>query len=133
MSFSIDDVRETFTADATNIIARLQAAAESLLAAPALAAAAASEAPGRPPFVQLGELGHTLVGTTSLVGADSLATTAHLLEETARSGQEELRLMEQHASRARELAAVCLEGATQMREMLRLELDRRPADAGVLS
>src|SRR6476659_2525304 len=132
MSFSIDDVRETFTADATSIIARLQAAAESLLAAPGLAAPE-SEAGGRPPFVALGELGHTLVGTTSLVGAESLSTSAHLLEEAARSGQESLRLMELHANRARELAALCLDGVTQMREMLRLELDKRRDEAVTLS
>jgi chemosensory pili system protein ChpA (sensor histidine kinase/response regulator) len=132
MSFSIDDVRETFTADATSIIARLRAAAESLLAAPGLAVPEADET-GRPPFVALGELGHSLAGTTALVGAESLATSAHLLEDAARAGQESLRLAELHASRARALAALCLDGATQMREMLRLELDRRPEEAVGLS
>ena len=100
MGFSIDDVRETFTADAGSLIARLQTAAEALLGSPRL-----SEQPveysGRSPFETVAELGHALAGTTALVGAQSLADSARLLEETARAGQEALRQMELHAARAR--------------------------------
>ena len=81
--------------------------------------------PGAPPFETVGELGHALAGTTSLVGAESLADSARLLEETARAGQEALRQMERHAARARALAGVCRDGAVQMRQMLALELDKR--------
>jgi chemosensory pili system protein ChpA (sensor histidine kinase/response regulator) len=128
MGFSIDDVRETFTADAGSLIARLQTAAEALLGSPRLHEQRV-EYSGRSPFEAMVDLGHALRGTTALVGAQSLTDTARLLEETARMGQESLRQMELHAARARVLGSICRDGALQMRQMLAMELTRRPAEA----
>jgi chemosensory pili system protein ChpA (sensor histidine kinase/response regulator) len=132
MPFSIDDVRETFTADASGLIARLQLAAETLLASPKLGDQKI-EYTGRCPFDASADLAHALTGTTSLVGAQSLVDSARLLEQTARAGQESLRQMEIHGARARALAGICRDGAAQMREMLTFELNKRPAEALGLS
>ncbi len=128
MPFSIDDVRETFTADAGSLIGRLQTAAEALLGSPRLSEQQVEYA-GRSPFDALADLAHALLGTTALVGAQSLSDTARLLEETARSGQEAIREMEAQAARARALGWACRDGALQMRQMLAQELDKRPAEA----
>jgi chemosensory pili system protein ChpA (sensor histidine kinase/response regulator) len=129
MGFSIDEVRETFTADVSRLIGRIHSVAESLIAvAPALAeATSASE--GRPAFTVLGECGHALAGTTALVSATSLSDSARFLEGAAHEGEESLRQMAYHAGRARRLARICAEGADQMRQMLVLELEKRSEEA----
>ena len=75
--FSIDEVRETFEADISSFLARIEAAGNALLACNALAPLPTSDTHG---FALLGDLFHTLYGTSMLVGARSLAETAGRLE-----------------------------------------------------
>jgi chemosensory pili system protein ChpA (sensor histidine kinase/response regulator) len=125
VSFSLDQVRETFTADITRLLGRIEEAAAAALSS--------HEAAVRPAFVTLGESGHAIAGTTALVGVSSLNASARLLEETARAGEESLRQAAWHAERARLLAGVCADGAKQMRQMLTLELAARSAEADKLA
>jgi len=117
--FTIDEVRETFEADISSFLAKIEAAGNSLLASNALAPV---PLPDSQSFRLLGDLFHTLYGTSMLVGARSLAETAGRLEQLSESGAALLqRIVSQHHE-VRELAKVCLTGAAEMRGMLRLEL-----------
>src|SRR5690606_34863273 len=117
--FSIDEVRETFEADISSFLSKIEAAGNALLACGALAPV---PAPDSQSFRLLGDLFHTLYGTSMLVGARSLAETAGRLEQLSESGAALLsRIVSQH-DEVRELAKVCLTGAAEMRGMLRHEL-----------
>ena len=135
-TFSIDDVRETFTVDVSSFLGKIDEGARRLLGSPVLAALPAepdlSSEPlvdGRPTFELISEFGHAIVGTTSLVGADSLTDSARVLEELALRGHEAFVDLDRCAARARRTAEQCLEGARRMRTMLELELARKPSEA----
>src|SRR6266545_8218787 len=99
-SFSIDDVRESFKADVSLYLTRIQRGAQAALAAPALRPEALA-AELRPAFVPLADLSHAIFGTSGLVGAESLHESAQALEELARAGEEAVAQMEEAAARAR--------------------------------
>ena len=123
-SFSIDDVRETLTADITRFLTRIEETAVSLAGMPAASDTAEAGA-----FRFIEEAGHAMYGTSSLVSAESLASSAKLLEGLAEQGQRELAAAAVHAERARRIAQVVKEGAVEMRTMLDLELEHRGDDA----
>lgn len=120
--FSIDDVRETFTADITNFLGRIEEAARALLASPALESTSLRDINNTPLFEKVGDFAHAITGTSSLVSANSLAESARMLEHLAGKGLEEVRAVEAHAKEARRIANHCAESATEMRAMLDLEL-----------
>ncbi len=120
--FSIDDVRETFTADITNFLGRIEEASRALLASPALEQTSLKDISGTPLFEKVGDFAHAISGTSSLVQAGSLAESARMLEHLAGKGLEEVRAIEAHAKEARRIAQHCAEGAAEMRSMLELEL-----------
>jgi chemosensory pili system protein ChpA (sensor histidine kinase/response regulator) len=126
--FSLDDVRDSFTADVSAFIGRIERAAEEALTIETLKPAALW-GQGRPAFGAMSNVGHAIVGTTSLVGTESLHGTARVLEELADVGEAALAEMEQAAERARAIAELCVQGAAQMRQMLALELEHRGMDA----
>ena len=126
--FSIDDVRDSFTADVSAFIGRIEQTAQAALATEALQPAALWKQ-GRPGFEAMADVGHAIVGTTSLVGAYALNGSAHMIEELASAGESALAEMEQAAARARAVAEVCLEGAIRMRDMMTMELAHRGTDA----
>lgn len=128
-SFTIDDVRESFTADVTGFLDRIEQAC-NMLSELQLAAA---HLEGRPLVDVLHHDGHALRGTTGLVGATSLASCAAALEHLAESGQAAMGEIEERLGRVRQLSGVCLEGARAMRHMLALELDKRSAEAKLLA
>jgi chemosensory pili system protein ChpA (sensor histidine kinase/response regulator) len=132
-TFSIDDVRETFTADVSSFLVRIEQSARLLLGTPALARgpqeAAEPQQEGRTVFEAIGEFGHAIVGTTSLVGADSLTDSARALEGLALRGHQAFVDLDGCVSRARRAAELCAEGARRMRGMLDLELERRSSEA----
>jgi chemosensory pili system protein ChpA (sensor histidine kinase/response regulator) len=117
--FSIDEVRETFEADISSFLSKIEAAGNALLACSALAPLPAPESLG---FSLLGDLFHTLYGTSMLVGARSLADTAGRLERLSESGAATLQRIVSQQQEVRELAKVCLAGAQEMRGMLQFEL-----------
>jgi chemosensory pili system protein ChpA (sensor histidine kinase/response regulator) len=117
--FSIDEVRETFEADISSFLSKIEAAGNALLACNALAPLPLPDGQG---FALLGDLFHTLYGTSMLVGARSLADTAGRLERLSESGAATLQRIVSQQQEVRELAKVCLAGAQEMRGMLSLEL-----------
>src|SRR5262245_42398815 len=121
--FSIDDVRDTIGTDITRFLDRIEMTASEL-------------AEPRPPFLAAvsfeaaGDAGHAIYGTSSLVGAESLASSAKLVERLAEHGQHELSLALKHLDRAKDIAIALRQGAGEMRTMLGLELDHQRDDSG---
>jgi chemosensory pili system protein ChpA (sensor histidine kinase/response regulator) len=130
MSFSIDQVRETFTADVNRLLGEILDATDAVMGTPPSLPA---DIGGRPAFDAMGDAGHALLGTTRLVGVTSLSESARVLEETSRAGQEAVRQLLAQATRVRALAEVASEGALQMKEMLALELAKKGEEALRLS
>jgi chemosensory pili system protein ChpA (sensor histidine kinase/response regulator) len=128
-TFSIDDVRETFTSDVTSLLAKIEEGAQFLLGSTGLVEPGGCLADGRPGFDVLADVGHAIAGTTSLVGVDSLTDSARALEELARSGQQAVFQLQQGVARCRDTARLCLEGVGRMRSMLELELAHRSSEA----
>src|SRR5436305_1266735 len=114
--FSIDDVRETLPGDVTRLLDAAEGAASRSLA---VLGANGLESPELgADLIALGEAGHAVHGTCSLVGADSLASSAKVLEELALRAEEELRKSHAHALSARRAVEACFAGAAEMRGML---------------
>lgn len=128
-SFSIDDIRDTFTADIITFLERVDETAKTLRSAAILQPAPTSEEDGRPLFDVLEDVAHAIAGTTSLVGAESMASTAKKIEELAAQGQESMKQLELHAARARSIAELCMDGVAKMYSMLTLELEKRREEA----
>ncbi len=113
----------------TQLLGHIQDAAKSLLAAQALSLSVPKDVSGRPIFEAIANHSHAVAGSSSLVHADSLASTARLLETLSESGHRTLERLNHHMVKARALAALCIDGAGQMREYLKLELEGRRAEA----
>jgi len=132
-TFSIDDVRETFTHDVSSFLEKIEDGARLVLQSPVLAGPADDpsepQVGGRPLFEAISEFGHAVVGTTSLVGADSLTDSARVLEDLALRGHEAFVELDRCLSKARRAAHLCSEGAKRMRYMLELELGKRSSEA----
>src|SRR4051812_44871066 len=126
-SFSIDDVRETFTADMTNLIGNIEKASAELCRSPLLDGDASAVAP--PLFDVLTESSHSIAGTSGLVAATSLYESARHLEALSENGRDLLRSATANLAEARRVASICVEGAKSMRAMLKLELDHRGGEA----
>ncbi len=125
MTFSIDDVRESFEQDVRAGIAAIAETGDALRAVWL----------GPPPpatgvmFSRLEEVFHTLYGTTSLVGATSLSQTSRALEALCARGVELAAQSEELSERARAVAAACSDAAGELGAMLGLELDGQAPDA----
>ncbi len=85
-SFSIDDVRGSFTTDVSSFLERIHGRAQAALAMPVLGPETLAEEP-RACFTAVADLGHAIYGTTSLVGVESLRESARALEELAHAGK----------------------------------------------
>ena len=83
-TFPIDDVRETFTTDVSSLLGRVEDERAVLLGLPLAGGRSrggeASRDRGAAAFQLSPSLGHAIGGTSSLVGADSLAESAQALE-----------------------------------------------------
>ncbi len=123
-SFSIDDVRGTLRADITTLLSRIEESARALAAMPE----PLMEEEG-PSFRVIGDSGHAVGGTCSLVAAESLASSARSMEKLAERGEAEVRAAAAHLATARRIAEVAVAGAWEMNQMLDLELDKRGDDA----
>jgi chemosensory pili system protein ChpA (sensor histidine kinase/response regulator) len=123
-SFSIDDVRDTLQGDITQLLSRIEESARVLARLPELPTSEEG-----PSFHAVGDQGHAIYGTSALVGAESLATSARCLEKLAGLGQEEVRLAAAHLANARRLADAAALGVNDMRQMLEHELAGRSEEA----
>ena len=86
MTFSIDDVRDTVSVDITARLSKIEASAKDLLDTTAIALEASSSSL----FKTIGEDGHAILGTSSLVSAQSLTASARMMERLANIGHEEI-------------------------------------------
>lgn len=121
-SFTIDDVRDTLRADVLRLIGHIEESTSALLAIP--------ELPDKSElFSGVGDDGHALFGTTSLVGADSIAMTARVVEDLAARGRTLAAEAAQRAEGARLIADLLRRAASEMRTMLDLELEHQADDA----
>jgi len=124
--FSIDDVKETIGKDITELLGRIEETATSF--ADVALRLHADEATTRA-FQLISDTGHAIYGTSSLVEATSLSTSARVIERLADRGNRELLLAKEHAERAREIAIAVRNGVSEMRSMLSLELGHRADEA----
>ena len=125
--FTIDDVRDTLTADVTRLLGRIETTARDILERKHLGSEAVPLT--LPLFQAIGDHGHAIYGTARLVSAHSLAHSAARIETLAQRGQDELGKALHHLGAAREIAMTLVGGATDMLAMLSLELDARPDEA----
>jgi chemotaxis protein histidine kinase CheA len=128
-SFSIDDVRDSFTADITALLGQIGQSAQGLLALREALPAMPRNANGRPLFEAMAAAGHTVAGTAGLVGADSLARSGKLIEQVTRQGQIALRRAQAQLVYAGQLAELCNAAAQAMGSMLEAELQHDPQTA----
>lgn len=125
-AFGLDDVRESFTSDVTRFLGEVESNA-NLVAAAALAFAA--ERTCQPPVHAMVVGLHGIVGSSSLIALDSMTGTARRLEAIAASAGASIEMLSWHASRLQRIAAVCLEGAEELRQILEHELAGRTHEA----
>src|SRR5688572_17332208 len=90
--FSLDDVRDSFSADIRAQIRSLAAGARSLTESPALDWR--PETDGHPQFATIGRACHTIYGTSSLVQVKSLYESARLLHIAGNLGEECMRTID---------------------------------------
>ncbi len=128
-SFSIDDVRDSFTADIRVLLGQIEHSAQALLALKQALPAMPRNEHGRPLFETMAAAGHTLAGTAGLVGADSLSRSGKLIEQITRHGQIALLRAEAQLVHAGQLAELCLEAAQAMGPMLESELEHDQVSA----
>lgn len=128
-SFSLDEAASAFAADMGTLLGRLRDAATPVTAA----TLTLGGRPGTEYFALLEDVGHSVRGTSRLVGATSLAECGSLLEEIAAEGRAAMADAERALERARAIAARCLDGAKDMERMVELELHHEPEAAMALA
>ena len=126
--FTIDDVRETMGPDITSRLAHIELTARAVLLSPPLARSIENGSPP-PRFRAIADASHAIFGTSSLVHADSLSSTAQVLERLAEQAERELEHVERHAALARRFARLFEAAAAEMRTMLTLELEAQGDEA----
>ena len=118
--FSIDDNRESFTADVETFLARIDAAVKRVAAAPekaALQSLAAED--GTPVFECIEQCSHTIYGTSSLIRVGSLSKSAMMMSLLAQYAQS---CASSDRVQARTLSTFFGECEGAMRRMLEFEL-----------
>jgi chemosensory pili system protein ChpA (sensor histidine kinase/response regulator) len=126
-AFGLDDVRESYTGDVTRFLAEVESSANSVVSNAALAFPA--ERSWQPPVDSMVVGLHGIVGSSSLIGLDTMASSARRLEAIAGCAAESLRMLTWHATRLERIATLCLDGAADLRVILEHELAGRTADA----
>lgn len=126
-AFGLDDVRESYTGDVTRFLAEVESSANSVVSTAALALPA--ERSWKPPVESMIVGLHGIVGSSSLIGLDTMTSSARRLEVIAGSAAESLRMLTWHATRLQRIAAMCIDGAADLRGILEYELAGRKDDA----
>jgi chemosensory pili system protein ChpA (sensor histidine kinase/response regulator) len=125
--FSLDDVRDSFSADIAAQIRALGTNARALSESAALEWRPEEE--GQPQFGGIARACHTIYGTCSLVDVKSLYESARLLHIVGNLGEECLRTIEDQLKLVRALAVIARHGAGALERMLALELEHRGDEA----
>src|SRR5450432_4648284 len=110
MSFDLNDVRESFTNDVTRFLSEIEKGSRAVISASTLAVP--SERTWQLPINAMVVGLHGIVGSSSLVGLDTLATPSRELETLAVSALESVRMLNLHALRLKRIASVCLDGSS---------------------
>ncbi len=127
MAFNLDDVRESFTNDVTRFLAEIEKGSKAVASAATLAVP--SERTWQLPVNAMVVGLHGIVGSSSLVGLDTMTSPARRLEEIATSAAESIRMLKLHGARLQKIASLCLDGSSDLRVILEHELAGRSADA----
>ncbi|HEY4175806.1 MAG TPA: Hpt domain-containing protein [Kofleriaceae bacterium] len=128
MSFTLDDVRESFTNDITRFLTEIEKGSKAIASATALAPA---DRTWLPPINAMVVGLHGIVGSSSLVGVDTMASTARRLEDIATLASESVNALRAHIARLKKIAGTCLEGSSDLRVMLEHELAGRKTESGI--
>lgn len=119
-AFGLDDVRESYTSDVARFLTEVESNARAVVATAALAIPAERDCQLPIDSMLVGL--HGIVGSSSLIGLDTMTTTARRIEGIAGSAAESLRMLKWHAARLNRIAATCLDGAAELRLILEHEL-----------
>src|SRR5688500_1542415 len=125
--FSLDDVRDSFSADIGAQIRALGGNARVLAESPALEWR--PEADGAVQFHGISRACHTIYGTCSLLQVKSLYESARLLHIVGNLGEECMRTIDDQLKLVRALAVIARHGAGALDRMLALELEHRGDEA----
>lgn len=126
-AFGLDDVRESYTNDVTRFLSEVENNAKLIVSAATLTIPA--ERNWQQPVDSMVVGLHGIVGSSSLIGVETMTTTARQLETIAQSAAESIRMLKWHATRLNRIASVCLDGAIELRMILNHELDGRAEQA----
>ena len=119
-AFGLDDVRESYASDVGRFLTAVEGNARTVVGTAALASPTDRNCQLPVDAIVVGL--HGIVGSSSLIGLDSMTTTARRLEAIAGSAAESIRMLKWHAARLKRIAATCLDGATELRVILEHEL-----------
>src|SRR3954469_22423561 len=123
--FTLSDVRDSFVADMTRCLARIEDSTREVEAAIA----------GADPLVQaarqhadlIGVTLHAIAGTTSLVSIESMLASSRALEDLGPAARESLELVALHLGHLRSFAASWSEGGRAPRAVVEVELEDKAA------
>lgn len=127
MAFTLDDVRESFTSDITRFLGEIEKGSKAVVSAATLTVP--PERTWQLPINSMVVGLHGIVGSSSLVGVNSLAQPARRLEDIATLASESVRMLRVHAARLKLIAGVCAEGSSDLRVILEHELAGRGPEA----
>lgn len=127
--FTLDDIRDTYTADMTTFVGSIETAARSLLDSQALSLAIPRSDTGRTMLEVIATHAHAIFGSSSLIGVKSMSEIAHVLEEAASRGHDALLKFEQQAVELRRIASLCSTAGRELKSILQFELDGKSEEA----
>jgi chemosensory pili system protein ChpA (sensor histidine kinase/response regulator) len=126
-AFGLEDVRESYTNDVTRFLSEVENNAKLIVSAATLTIP--TERNWQQPVDSMVVGLHGIVGSSSLIGVETMTATARQLETIAQSAAESIRMLKWHATRLKRIASVCLDGAIELRMILNHELDGRAEQA----
>jgi chemosensory pili system protein ChpA (sensor histidine kinase/response regulator) len=125
MTFSLDEVRESFTADVTRFLADIERGAAAILAGLEGTAADSLE----PALAMMMRGFHGIAGSSSLIGLDELGTPARGFEELVGETGDALREAQSQILRLHDIVAACARARRVLETIFRHDLDGRRDEA----
>ncbi len=131
--FSLESVRETFSADMNLLVGRVAEATLVLGNLPSPQKLEGVDARGRSAYQQIEDSGHAMAGTAGLVGALGLQEAGNILEELAAQGREALAQAQAQLDHAVKIAQTCKSGIQILKTIVDHELSGERTESQELS
>ena len=131
--FQLHGLRDSFTADVTQLLAQIDTATAQLLKRLPEAAFSMAAAAEAPVWRAIGDSCHAVLGTSELVAVTSLSQVARRMEALAQEGVGSLAALQQQVARVQEVVGLCRDGGAALHSMLELELNDQADQAAELA